>query len=260
MIASEKRIVESMKSAELLLKARRPEKDLGASVFELMRGVSRTLKPKFIFVDKEGNKTGVRYSSTLNSIFEVEQDNYDVVRLEHITLNQQTVIYDKLLRDYLLLHPSYGKMFRLVDPVRVAKQALERTDTFDEIWFEVRGLADDKLKSLLLLLTPTSLSKLSSMERPELRYMARLITERKPGDVKEALSDPILETLHLYHMGVGLDVIKYVPRRGAVVWGDSDKEICKVPANKEPSTFLARAMLTDEYLKVRELLEQKLND
>lgn len=260
MANTEKRIVESLKSADKVLKERRPESDASVAIFELLRGVNLVLKPKFVFVDSGGNKTGIRYSSTLNSIFEVDQHEYDTIRLEHITLNQQTVVRDKLLRDFLLIHPHYGKRFRLVDPVRVAKAALYKTDLFDEVWFEVRALADDKLKSLLLLLTPATLAGLSALSRPELRYTARLITEKSPSEVKEAMADPILDTLHLYHMGVGLDVIKYNSRRGAIVWCDSDKEICKIPANKEPSTFLARAMLTDEYLKVRELLEQKLND
>lgn len=250
---------ESMKSAEQLLKERTP-KATGDTVFALKQGVSLIIKPKFTFVDSKGNKTGIRYGRNLNTIFEDAQHDYDTIRLEHITLEQNTIVRDPNLRDFLLLHPLYGKKFSVVDPVASAESALKKYEVFDEVWDDVRAMNVEQLKSLLLLLTPTTLSALADATLPVLRMSVRVIAEKNPDSVREAIADPTLETLYLYHMASALDVIKYYPRRESIVWVDSGKEICKVPTNKEPSTHLARLMLEDDYLKVRELIEQKLND
>lgn len=246
-------------NAMALLESRRPSVDYGGDVFVLKTGVKCLISPKMVFTDKTGNKTKIRYHQSFNSIFEDEQDD-EGVRLTRIPLNKKTVITDPLLRDYLLLRQEFGKAYELIDPAKNAKLHLEQLETFDTVWDSVRDQTTEGLKSLNLMLTNMTLTQMSTMTVPELKLSLRAIAEKNPGRVKEALADPIIKTLYLYHMGVSLGEIKYMPRREAVVWTDSNQDLCKVPINKDPGLHTARLLLTDEYLSAREMLEKKIND
>jgi hypothetical protein len=247
-------------SAKNLIKERRPAVDSGMAVFALNKGINLLISPKFTFIDSEGNRTHVRYAQDQNSIFVDEQVEIDPIKLSRIVLNEKTVIKDSLLMDFLLINPSFGKLYKLIDPAGEAKKEMDRVSKFDDVWDSVRQLSLENTKALNLLLNDVSLSQMANTTMPELRLSIRKIAEKDPERVQEAMADPVLETLYLYHMGIALDVIKYLPRREVVIWTDSQKELCKVPTNKEPSMFVARQLLTDDFLKARELLETKLND
>ena len=111
-----------------------------------------------------------------------------------------------------------------------------------------------------MLIPSMAISEVNKALPSRLRLMLREIASKNPEDVKDVLQDPILNTIYLYHMGVALDIIKFSPKREAVLWTDSGQELCKVPVNKDPGLHTARQLLTDEYLKAKELLESKLND
>ncbi len=247
-------------TAKKLIKERQPAVDSGMTVFALVKGVTLMVNPKFTYIDDDGNRTHIRYAKDQNSIFVDEQVEIDPIKMQHITLSEKNVITDKVLQNYLLLHPGFGILYKLIDPAGEAVKEMDRVSQFDEVWDAVRQLSQENTKALNLLLTDTPLSAMANTTLPELRLSIRKIAERDPERVKEALEDPVLKTLYLYHMGTALGVIKFLPRREVVLWTDSQKELCKVPVNKDPGMFVARQLLTDDFLKARELLEQKLND
>lgn len=251
----------AIKNAERIIEKRKPLSDPGYTVFNLKKGAYLMIKPKFVFVDKDGNKTLVRFTKGANSIFADEQDETGGIKLEYIALEANNVIRDPQLVQFLLLHPGYGKKFSVVDPAGNAKREMERLEEIDNVWDDVRALELESLKSINLMLLPKlSLSQVNQMSKAELTLNLRTLSHNNPKLVREALDDPSLKTLYLYHLGVELNVIKFSPQREAIIWTDSNQEVCKVPINKDPGTHLSRMLLTDEYLKVRELLEQKIHD
>lgn len=251
----------AVKSANAYLEDARPKVDTGEAMFALKKGVNLLVPPKFTYTDKEGNKTKVRYVRDQNTIFADKQvDSGDGVVLEQIILNEKNVIKDPLLRDYLLLYPAINKRYELIDPAGQAQKEMDRLSKFDTVWDQVRQLSLESTKALNLLLTDTKLSSMANSTMPELRLSIRNVALKDPDKVAEALADPKLETLYLYHMGIALGVIKYAPKREAVLWADSQKDLCKVPVNKDPAMWVARQLLTDDYLQSKELLETKIND
>jgi hypothetical protein len=250
----------AIQSAEQSLKERQPSKDYGVFVFRLFRGDKRLLKPKFLYSSPEGNKVSVRYSPMFNTIFVPEQDdNGEAVKLEYITIGKTTTVRDRVLANFIMLHPSYGKHFGLVDPAGDAKKELEKQTVVDDLWYDARSLPEESLKALLMLMTDMKMGALVDKTLPELRLTVKGLVNKRPFDVKEALEDPVLKTLYLYSSASFLDVIKYIPKQGIVIWTDTKKELCKVPVNKDPAIHVARLLLTDEYVKARELLEQAVN-
>jgi len=248
------------KFASELLKKRRPISKHGGATFKMLRMNDFMLQPKFMFRDGNGNATLVRYAKNMNSIFAFEQYDGDDVRLERIPLVKSINISDPNLRDYLLIHPRYGRDFVLVDRQREAKEELERVEAFDEVYAKVRSLDSHKLKSLYLLLIPGLPHEASSLSVPELRVKIRPVAEEKPYVVQEALDNPILDTLYLYYLGEALKVIKYEPKLGAVKWAVSGKELCKVPASQDPAKHVARFLVMDENIAAKEMLEKELYD
>ena len=251
-----------LQNAKKVIQDRRPAVESNMSVFRLKGGHTLLVRPKFMYKDENGGKVKVRYSDQFDSIFVDEQDDGgEPVKLERIPLSATNTLHDPLLRDYLLLHPDYGRKFYLVDKEGDAQRDLEKIDKFDSVWDEVRKLEDHQLRALTMMLIPSmAISEINKALPSRLRLMLREIASKNPEDVKDVLQDPILNTIYLYHMGVALDIIKFSPKREAVLWTDSGQELCKVPVNKDPGLHTARQLLTDEYLKAKELLESKLND
>lgn len=254
-------IEEARKSALKTINERLPSIDYEANTFKLLKGKQRIVRPKFIYKSEKGNKIPIRYSKTENSIFADEQA--EPVNLEYINFDQQLVVRDKNLLHFMLLHPQYGKLWKLNDPNKDAEQELDKVSRFDQVWDSLRQLDDQTLIGVYLMLPETgrhTLEGLSQKPRTLLLMGLRKIAESQPDKVREVLEDPVLKTLYMYHMAVGIGILQYIPRREAIVWTDSKKEVCKVPVNKDPGMHLARLLLTDDFVQARELLEQQLND
>lgn len=249
----------AIKAAKELIKMRLPKADYNAFVFKLKKGHTLMLKSKFTFVDENGSRAQVRYVSDMNSIFVDEQDNSMPVKLNTINLRPSTTITERLLTHYLLIHPKYGKEFTLIDPAGEAEKELQSIDKFDEVWGEVRAQPVETLRGLNILLTPVSVGALASMSIAELKLPLRNLTKKDPEAMQEALKSPIIKPLYMYHIASALDIIRFMPKRGAIIWVDTDKEICKVPINEEPGVFFARMMLTSDFAKVKEMLEDRIN-
>jgi len=253
-----------IKKAKEIIESRRPKNLNRPTVFSLKkkRGVYRFLQPVFTFVDEEGNRVKVRYIKDQNSIFADEQkfDDLETIKLENIPLKEHNEVKDPLLRDFLLLHPSFGKSYILVDPEGEAEQRLKKIEAFDEVWDKVRSMSSEELKGLIMLLTGKSLTSLTGQSNSELRLLVRGIAEQDPQRVSEALNSQEIKTLYLYHTAVALGYLKYIPHREVVIWTDTQKELCKVPTNRDPGMWVAKQLLTDDFLSAKEILEKQIND
>ncbi len=256
----ENTIKNTIKNAKELIDSRRPASDLGYVAFELRKGTSLLLNPKFVFTDREGNRIRVRYLRGFNSIFVDEQQLTEEVKLEYISLETQNTTRSRQLIDFLLLHPGFGSLYNLIDPAGEARREISRIEVFDDLWDRVRALELQRLKSVNLMLTNLALTQINQMSEAELRLNIRTIISRNPESVAEALDDPVLDTLYLYHLGTELGLVKYSPVRGAVLWTDSNEELVKIPVNKDPGLYTAKMLLTDDLLKARELLEGRIHD
>lgn len=250
-------------AAKKIIKDRLPLHKKGTATFRLLNSLSFLISPKFYFRDSEGKRVLVRYTRQSNSIFAEQQDDVDgEIELRRISLKESTLIDDPNLRDFLLLHPWYGKYWELVDKQKDAKLELDRIERFDEIYGKVRkDLSEEQLKSLYMLLIPeTQPQSVSSMTTPELRIGIRKIAENKPEKVEKAMASPLLKTLYVYHMAEALKVLAFDPQSGVVKWVESDKELCKVPVDKDPAMYVAQLLTMDEHVSALERINKELYD
>lgn len=242
-----------------LAKGRLPKHEVGYYVFMLNSGRTHILKPKSIVTSKSGVKVRLRYSKDLNSIYELEQETDGIEpMLEHIMLGETNTFTDAALVEYLLLHPDYGTKYVIYDGAGSAEKELEAFDEFDDIWDKVRALSLEQMKAVLLLDTRKGISEINMLSTPEIKLTLRTKAQKDTKGLSELLASPLLQPIYLYNMGLALGYIKHT-KSGSVVWADSGRDICKVPADKDPAIHVAKFLLQDENLGVLELLTEKIN-
>jgi hypothetical protein len=242
-----------------LAKSRMPKHEVGYYVFMLNSGRAHIMKPKAIVTSKSGVKIRLRYSKDSNSIFELEQETDGVEpMLEHIMLGESNTITDASLVEYLLIHPDYGKNYVIYDGAGSAEKELEAFDEFDDVWDKVRALSLEEMKAMLMLDTGRGLSEINKIAPSEIKLALRKKSESNTKGMTELLASPLLKPIYMYNMGLTLGYIKYT-KAGTVIWADSQRELCKVPANQDPAKHVARFLTQDENLGVYELLTEKIN-
>lgn len=249
----------AVKEAKALIDSRRPKLD-GVHFFKLINGSYRMISPKFTFTSSDGVKVKIRYNKEFNTIFEDDQDNGGYpVKTQYIVLDKHNQVSDKALIDFLLLHPVFGKGYTVVDPAGNAEKELRVLEAFDDVWDKVRSLTEEQLKALILLLMPSKLVDINNKTIAELRLMIRHKAQTDTQEVAESLESPLLRTLYLYHMALELGEIKYDKKSGYIIWTDNKKEIIRIPEDKDPGMVVARALLQEDNIRIRELLEEKIN-
>lgn len=253
----------AISEATELIKSRRPLKPERGATFRLKGLFMIHVKPRFTYVSPSGKKELVRYSKNENSIFVSEQVGYDEdtgSKNHTIVLNKNTNITDPLLRDFLLLHPHYGRYWELYDPEREYKNKLALIDAFDDVWFKVKDLSVSEMRALLYFMSPSPYISVDTMDKAELKVSLRNITEANPTAMKNALSNPRVKNLYLYHLGTSLKELMYDEHSGEIKWASSGKAICKVPASQKPGMYFAELVSTQEYADVLVELEKRLYD
>lgn len=250
---------EAIKEAKKLILDRLPEPINGEYVFKLKQGVSWMFPPKFTFFSKTSNsRVIIRYAKTENSIFEPEQSGGPVL-LEQIEVTQHMVVRDKLLASWLVLSPFFNKKYIAFDPVGDADREYEKLAYIDDVWSTVRGKNDEQKRALAVMLTKKSMAEVNSMTSKQLFLTLKHECEVNPKRVYEFSMDPVLDTLYLTSIADALKVIKYNKNTTALVWADNNREICKIPKGKDPIMYLAKLLLEDDYLKIKEELDKQTN-
>lgn len=249
----------AMQEAKELIASLLPDTPSGEYVFKLKTGVAWMFPPKFTYYSKQNNsRVNVRYVATENSIFEVEQSGDDVL-LEQIELSQHLVVRDKLLASWLVLNPHFGKKYTVFDPIGDAEKEYQSIEQFDEVWSEVRNKTDEQKRTLAVRCSNKSMTEVNKMTEKQLSLLLRSECVANAKRVSDFMNDPLMETLYLVSMADALKEIKYNKATGGLCWSSNGREICKIPAGKDPIMYLAKMLLEDQYLNVREELDKLTN-
>ena len=247
----------AISEARELIKARLPEPIDGCWVFKLKTGVAWMFPPKFTYYSKTTNgRVNVRYVETENSIFEPEQSGEDVL-LEQMEVSQHYVVRDRLRAEWLVLNPNFGIRYDVHDPEGEANRAYAKMEQIDSVWDSVKGKTDEQKRTLAVMLTKRPMADINRLSEIQLKLLLKHECETAPAKVGDVVQDPLIDTLYIVAMADALKEIKYNKHTGGLVWADTNREICKIPSGKDPIMHLARLLLEDEYLKVREELEKR---
>lgn len=230
-------------------------------LFKLKNRREVYIKPKFTFDTPSGQKCKVRYLRDEGSIFVSDQiDVPDDVTLEMIGISQHLVANSKNLQEFLVLNKAFNKVYEIHDPEQIARLEEEKTEAFDSVWYKVREKKREDLKALYMLASGAKISDLKDLSTSEMKMDLRHITEKDPEKMREYLESRLLRPLYLYHYSMEMGDIKLDALTNDIVWTDSKKKICTVPVDADPAKFFAKLMLEDDYLPVREKLEELANE
>jgi hypothetical protein len=236
-----------------------PKTNIGYWVFNLKNGQGHIMPPKTVCTSESGVKLRLRYSKNLNSIFEIEQDTDGFeVDLEHIFLDKNNVVRDQNLAYYLIAHSDFNRKYTLLDATGNAEKELEQLSLFDNVWDKVRSLKEEQLKALLLLDSRTSINEINEMSLPVIRLALRNKASKDPSGLMELINSPLLEPIYLYNMALALGEVK-LTKNGILQWVSSGKEICRVPADKDPAMYVAKFLMNADNIGILEAFNEKIH-
>ena len=232
------------------------------------------IKPKFVYTTASGQKVKIRYLKDSNTIFVEEQlkEGREEVPLSAlngalseevkatlvpINIDEHIVIKNGALLEFLVLNSRFNKVYEIHDPKALARMEEEKTEAFDGVWYKIREKKAEDLKSVYIMATGSTLTEANDMSPSEMKMELRQMTEADPEKIREVLESRLLRPLFLYYYCKDIDgAIKLNGSTNDVQWADTKKVICTVPEGTDPAKYFARLMLEDDYIKVRERLEE----
>ena len=214
-------------------------------------------KPLLYFNEETGDNKEIRYATNQNSLFVDEQDGHATLGhvfftdgALHVPRNKQSL--QKLLSLY---HPSAGSLWKELDEVAVAADALADIEVELEAMTLVHNLDVEELEAIMRAEIGSSVTKLSSKE---LKRDAYLLAKNNPSLFLELASDEDLKLRNLANRSVESGLIKLTDDNTVFKWAANSKKIITVPFDQHPYAALAQFFKTDEGVAVMKSVTKKL--
>lgn len=226
--------------------------DQAPLTFELACGRNRRLA---IFDEKKGTKRAIRHCPNEPSIFIDEQSEYAVV--SPIIFERGTLVVkreDQLTQKFLLAHPKFGKKFVELDREQEATRDINYEDQVLDIKTEIRKVAKED-PSLIKAVTASVLGNSRSADElspAEMRTVLYEEAEASPESYIDAkgkvtmFTDKEILTRGIVLEGQKSGVITTNPEASKVIWGDTKKEICRIPRGKDFIPYFTDYLLDSE--------------
>ena len=221
----------------------------GKAVYELISGTESTIQliksAHVVGIDDEGNPRFMRYCTNQPTIWEDEQvEPFVRSRIEiqgELVVNGNTR-QGKLLQEYLDRHPANGKIYRKIDPVKDAEDAVLAEELILDMKLKIRELSQTADGIETLREAGNALGFKSAASNIDINVLKNklfdLVSDSNGANkFKNAVNDRFSRALSLVQKAYDNGEISY--SNNAVRWTSSDDELLRVPTGKSWQSHLA---------------------
>lgn len=227
----------------------------GKAVYELIQGTENTIQiiksSHVIGVDDEGQSRFMRYCTNQPTIWEDEQ-NEPFVR-SRIEIQGELVVngdtrQGRLLQDFLDRHPSNGVIYRKIDPVKDASDAVAAEELILDMKLKIRELSSSPEGEERLRDVGNAIGYKSAAANEDINILKNKLFELASdynGAIKfrDALNDRFSRALSLVEKSYANGAISYT--NNIVRWAGDENELLRVPTGKSWQSHLAAQLASD---------------
>jgi len=233
--------------------------------FELKTGRDNNL---LIFDEETENTRAIKHCPNEMSIFVDKQSDRAIVK-SIIFINGFLNIDGKDVRtiEFLMNHPSRGKVFDVIDDEADAKDALDWEDTILDIKTAIRQKSKEEngieeIRVVVAALT-NDIGGTANMSPAEVRYAAFELVETNPQrflDDNEEIS--IFEDASIVRKATAQGaftsgVVTLSGDARQILWSDNKSPICSVPSGKDYIDYFAQYLGTEDGINVMKELDKR---
>ena len=233
--------------------------------FELKTGRDNNLT---VYDEKEDVLRAIKHCPNEKSLYVDQQSKHSVVEpiifvngIYHVPKKRAQT------QDFLLMHPSRGIIFELVDEGKDAQELLDVEDLILDMKAEVRKRAKkeggiEEIRVLVGVLT-NDVAHAAQMSAPELKVAMYDLIESNyerflndDGEISIFDDTEITRTAIAQHAFLS-GVVSLSPDAKQVIWGDTKKPICSIPIGKAHEEYFAQFLGTEDGVLVAKEIDKR---
>ncbi|WP_456867578.1 hypothetical protein [Galbibacter sp. BG1] len=164
---------------------------------------------------------------------------------------------DKVLIEYLSVHPDVNKKYELYDEDKIAKAELDEFELVEKVLDRLRGMTKDELRALSIIKYGLAKSKRMGDSKVKLELHKDARTNPKTM-LENYLNDKDVEDQLFTALALESGIIKTTADNRSVIWGDTGHEIIKLGKGERPIETMTEFLKSDDGLETKQSIGSKV--